>query len=88
VALQWGHPLASTPSVIGPMSRVCGALCGHGEHWFPCPRRAPFYIRLRERGATATLTAGAPIRVRDGDPSINGEITFVTFSPLISTSHT
>jgi hypothetical protein len=37
VTAQWVLPLASAPSVIGPVSRVYGALCEHDERWFLCP---------------------------------------------------
>jgi hypothetical protein len=59
-ALQWGFSLVSAPSMIGPVSSVCEALCGYDECWFPYVWRAPFYMPLRERGPTATRTAVAP----------------------------
>jgi hypothetical protein len=30
--------------VIGLSSRICGALYGHDEHWFPCPPVYPSFI--------------------------------------------
>jgi hypothetical protein len=37
-------PRSSTHGIC-PLSRVCGALCGHGECWFPCPGMSPFIWR-------------------------------------------
>jgi hypothetical protein len=65
VVVNESFPLASAPYVISSAIRVCGVLCGHGERWFPCPRRTPFYM------PTATRTAGTPDQGVDGDPSIN-----------------
>jgi hypothetical protein len=64
-------PLASASYVIGFLIRVCGVLCGHGEHWIPCPRRTPFIWHC-VRGVPVTKTAGAPDQGADGDSFING----------------
>jgi hypothetical protein len=44
-ALQWGLPLTSAPTVIGPPARVCG----QNQCWFRYPRHAPLlYGTVRE----------------------------------------
>jgi hypothetical protein len=54
-----GLPLTSTPSVIGRclgFMRHCVGTVNIGS----CVPTCPFYMTLRERGSTATRTAGTP----------------------------
>jgi hypothetical protein len=65
--------------------------CGHGERWFPCPGLPHLLLWRYARGGPLPYTAGAPDQGASqiGKPIRRSvrEITFLTFSPLISTSY-
>jgi hypothetical protein len=65
--------------VIGLSSRICGALYGHDEHWFPCPPRCtPLLYGAAREWLTATITTGA-LRSGRGWRSFHiWKITFLT----------
>jgi hypothetical protein len=86
VAALRAVPLASAPSRSDRITRVCGGHCGHNERWFPCPSVPPFNIALRKRGPLP-YKASAPDQGADRIGFPIPEITFLTFSLLISISH-
>jgi hypothetical protein len=67
-AAELAVPLASAPSRLDQLTRICGGHCGHGERWFPCP---PLLIwRCARRGPLPQERQAPPIRAHDGCPSI------------------
>jgi hypothetical protein len=59
-AARWAVPLASAPSRSDRLARVCGSIVDTVNVGSHAPACHPFNIALRERGPTATRTAGAP----------------------------
>jgi hypothetical protein len=81
-----GLPLASATSMIGR----CLGFVGHYMSMMNVGSRAhgvpPFYMALCERDILPQERQTLLIRAHDENPFINGDITFLTFSPLIFTS--
>jgi hypothetical protein len=84
------NPLASAPLLIGLRVRVCGGAVGTTNVGSRAPAYLTFYMALRE-GGHCHKRQEPPIRARLGSGNRSGdrsrEITFLTFSPLISTSY-
>jgi hypothetical protein len=85
-AARWAVSLASAPSRSDRLARVCGGTVDTvnvGSRASACP---PFNIALRERGH-CHKNGRRPRSRRVMEVLPFGEITFLTFFPLISISH-
>jgi hypothetical protein len=75
------NPLASAPLLIGLRVSVCGGAVGTANLLYGAARGGAHCHKRQAPPIRARLGSGN----RSGDPS--GEITFLTFYPLISTSY-
>jgi hypothetical protein len=82
VAVRWAVPLASAPSRLDRLARVCGGTVDTVNIGSRAPACPPFNIALCERGSLPQERQAPPIRVRDGGPSIWGD-----HLPYIEVSH-
>jgi hypothetical protein len=92
-AARWAVPLASAPSRSDRLARVCGGTVDTVNVGFHAPACPLLILRYAREDHYHTRQA-PPIKVRDwigfSIPEIfpkGKEITFLTFSPLISISH-
>jgi hypothetical protein len=92
--VRWAVPLASAPSRSDRLARVCGGTVDTVNVGFHAPSCPPLLILRYVRGGPLPYKASAPDQGADWIdfpiPEIfskGKEITFLTFSPLISISH-